>query len=393
MLGRGRILTWIGITLLSCTFLMLLMGQDCVAQSDPCNPDPCQTIPKAVPETCTSVAGVCAPANDFTCDCEAGFTWQYANYTCEPPPPESFFSDDFESGLGKWLVSGWDWAISEPDGRCSVNYASESPEGSYPPHANSTMTSRHTVDLSRATAPMLTFWHRIGVYSSDQASVEISEDGGITWATLADFTNTWRSTWSLVQLDLTNYKTNRIKIQFRLRSNGDHETWGWDIDDVQIREMDTQEFTFPFADDFESGMGNWLVAGDSWGLTEDWYVSPTHSVGESLDGSYPRHANSPMILAHPIDLSGATAPVLTFWHKIGVYSSDHGYVEISEDGGFTWSVLADFTNTWRSTGSLVQLDLSQYKTTPVMVRFRLRTNGDHETWGWDIDDVRVKELH
>jgi hypothetical protein len=100
-----------------------------------------------------------------------------------------------------------------------------------------------------------------------------------------------------------------------------------------------------------------------------------------------------MILAHPVDLSATTAPTLTFWHKIGVHRYDHGYVEISEDGGLTWTTLADFTDTWLSTGSFVQLDLSSYKTNPITIRFRLRTNGDYQGWGWHVDDVHIKELN
>jgi len=97
-----------------------------------------------------------------------------------------------------------------------------------------------------------------------------------------------------------------------------------------------------------------------------------------------------LITAHPIDLSSTDNPELTFWHKIGVEKYDHGYVDISEDGGITWTNLADFTNTWRSTWTLVPpISLSDYKASPVKIRFRLRSNGSYQTWGWDIDDVNV----
>ncbi len=42
---------------------ILLMGQDCLAQTDPCNPDPCQSISNAVAGTCTEVGGACTGAS------------------------------------------------------------------------------------------------------------------------------------------------------------------------------------------------------------------------------------------------------------------------------------------------------------------------------------------
>lgn len=72
----------IGIVVL---FSFFLIGQDSAAQTDPCNPDPCQGIQNAVPDTCTLIpGGPCAP-DDFACDCEMGFYWQDATNTCELP--------------------------------------------------------------------------------------------------------------------------------------------------------------------------------------------------------------------------------------------------------------------------------------------------------------------
>jgi len=81
---RNGLSVWIGIVVLSGVFLT---RQDCAAQSDPCNPDPCQGIPNAVAGTCTPVGGSCTPANDFTCGYDTGFAWQNAAHTCEELPP------------------------------------------------------------------------------------------------------------------------------------------------------------------------------------------------------------------------------------------------------------------------------------------------------------------
>ena len=63
---------------------IFVMGQDCAAQ---CDPDPCQGIMNAAPDTCVPVGGgSCAPATDFTCACDPGFDWQDATNTCDALP-------------------------------------------------------------------------------------------------------------------------------------------------------------------------------------------------------------------------------------------------------------------------------------------------------------------
>jgi len=86
--------------------------------------------------------------------------------------------------------------------------------------------------------------------------------------------------------------------------------------------------------------------------------------------------------------------VLTFWHRIGLHGDDYGHVDVSGDGGTTWSELVHYTNIIESTWARKQLDLREYRTSPVLIRFRLRDNGDgaYNLLGWDIDDVEIREL-
>jgi hypothetical protein len=52
-------------------------------EDDPCDPDPCEGIQDATPDTCTAVA-----SDDFTCDCDEGFEWNGGTNTCaEVPDP------------------------------------------------------------------------------------------------------------------------------------------------------------------------------------------------------------------------------------------------------------------------------------------------------------------
>ena len=41
-----------------------------------------------------------------------------------------------------------------------------------------------------------------------------------------------------------------------------------------------------------------------------------------------------MILSHPIDLSSAVFPVLTFWDQISLWKGGYAGVDVYDDGGF-----------------------------------------------------------
>jgi len=161
---------------------------------------------------------------------------------------------------------------------------------------------------------------------------------------------------------------------------------------VSFTNTSLSQITFPFSDDFESGFSNWLVSGQDWDTTSFTFRSPNHSITDSPYGNYPPYSNATITLASPIDLSSSNSPVLTFWHRYFVRSgSDYCHVEISEDGGFNWSELASYTG-YNRTLFPEQIDLSNYKTSPILIRFRLRDNGDQYVYdGWYIDDVSINE--
>jgi len=150
---------------------------------------------------------------------------------------------------------------------------------------------------------------------------------------------------------------------------------------------------YPFSDDFESGLSNWIVSGHDWNLTTD-SRSGNYSVTDSPDGNYPNNANAIITLAGIIDLSGSDSPVLTFWHKYSIAYRDYIYVEISTDGGWTWSELKSrYSDKYQSTWTLEQINLSDYKTSQVKIRFRLRETGSSESDGWYIDDVEITGIN
>jgi bacillopeptidase F len=140
------------------------------------------------------------------------------------------------------------------------------------------------------------------------------------------------------------------------------------------------------------------------GWTTNWIWAPstiyahggTHSVTDSPIGMYADSSNT--WLASPmIDLTATSAPKLTFWHRYDIETGyDYAYVELSSDGGATWTSIAPagpYGNRYTgplSTFTLVTIDISAYKTSAaVVIRFRLQTDTSTQHDGWYIDDIGI----
>jgi hypothetical protein len=311
----------------------------------------------------------------------------------EDPLPYPF-SDNFDRGLGNWLVNGQDWALTTSTARSGGYSVSDSPSGKYSANSEAILTLAGSVDLSESISPVLTFWHKVDVPdANDVLYIEVSNDGGNTWTSII-FSSYTFSTWRYVQINLDDYKTSTVKVRFRLRADGNATAGdGWYIDDVEIKEKSPAALPYPFSDNFDHGLGNWIASGQDWALTTSTAYSGSYSVTDSPSGNYVSNAESQIILAYPIDLSSATLPILTFWHKLNVpEATDHGYIDISIDGGSTWTyAVKDYSSTV-SNWTYEQLDLSSYKASSVKVRFRLKADGNAAVGdGWYIDDVVIRE--
>ncbi|MDI6791769.1 MAG: choice-of-anchor D domain-containing protein [bacterium] len=302
-----------------------------------------------------------------------------------------YFADDFEKGLDKWY--SWDsWGLTNSLYRSGSYSLTDSPDGDYANNADAIVTITGDIDLSASTSPVLTFWHRYSIGWYDYASVEISTDGGETWSELRKLSSGDQSTWTLEQIDLSDYKTYPVKINFRLQESGSYEGDGWYIDDVEIKERDEATLSLPFHDSFENGPGHWIVSGWDWDLTTATSLSGSHCLTDSPDENYPNNARAIITLAGCLDLSASTSPVLLFWHKYSIGWGDYGEVEISTDGGTTWSELKKWSSGDQKTWTLEQIELSNYKTSQVKVRFRLAETGLSEADGWYIDDVIITDI-
>jgi fibronectin type 3 domain-containing protein len=148
---------------------------------------------------------------------------------------------------------------------------------------------------------------------------------------------------------------------------------------------------FPLSEDFETGLSAWTPGG-AWGLTTLDHRSPSHAATDSPTGFYADNQDQALTLASSVNLTGAVRPALRFWHRHDLEQDyDFAQVEISTNGGATWSLLpgARYTGA-RMAWARDQLDLSPYiGQADVRLRFRITTDFSVVRDGWTVDDVRV----
>lgn len=151
-----------------------------------------------------------------------------------------------------------------------------------------------------------------------------------------------------------------------------------------------------FFDNMEGGANGWTHGGtqDQWQLG-----APTSGPGAAysganlwatnLAGNYNSSANA-WLMSPAINLTGVTNATLQFAHWYDFETSyDKGYVEISTNGGSTWTQLGN-TYTGASGGfALPTFDLTAYAGQTVNLRFRMTSDSSITKAGWYIDDVKI----
>ena len=142
-----------------------------------------------------------------------------------------------------------------------------------------------------------------------------------------------------------------------------------------------------FTDGFESGSGNW--SGD-WGISQVTSHLGNYSFTESPTGNYPNNANLIATLNQPIMLGPYFGAYLQFYHAYWIENGfDFGHIEVSIDGGNTWTEVATYTGT-QSQWTFESIDLSAFcGLNDVRIRFRLTSDGAVTEDGWYIDDVKI----
>ncbi len=162
------------------------------------------------------------------------------------------------------------------------------------------------------------------------------------------------------------------------------------------------------SEDFNGTVPGWFTINNSTGGTPAnaaWALYNSSPGFQSNDNSVFVLSNSDaqgsggttrtQLISPTFNTTGCTSLTLSFWHFFRLYTSaDHGYVEVSTDGGATWvaPALADYNATIGSATAWVNavLDLSAYVNQPNM---KIRFNYYAEYgWYWEIDNVVISGI-
>jgi hypothetical protein len=316
--------------------------------------------------------------DDLTVD---GSMWKRVNripvYNTTPPAPSMWCGDlalpNGDYGLGRY---GCNW--------------------------DDVLTLTEPINLSGADPGddvWLDFWFWLNSdCCGDEFIVEITNDSS-DWAN-ASYVATWSgnfTSWQQEQLTLSDFIGNdTVYIRFRFVSDDSYTPDnGVFLDNVSVYNS-TVDF-IPMQT-FDNPWNNWtamMLETSKWHIVDTQSHSPDHSWwnGDDADDEYLNCMNDALITPE-INLgdyggSGYEA-VLMFWHTYDMAddTGDKAYVDVSTDGGSTWTQLAMYENARDWTQEFI--DLSGYLGETIHLRFRFYSDYAITDAGWYVDDVEVE---
>ncbi len=199
-------------------------------------------------------------------------------------------------------------------------------------------------------------------------------------------------------------------IQINLNPNiqvGDSFQFVLSVDNGAYTVNDTITKSYGFStvifNDEGNNMNNWTTA--QWNTTTSAYVSDPTSITDSPSGNYGDDENNPITLSSPLDLSSADYAELSFWAKWDIENNwDYVQVMVSSDNGVTWIPLQgeytnDGTGSFQPAGEpvydgtsdwvLENIDISNYTSDQVLIKFVLMSDGSINDDGFYFDDLQV----
>jgi murein tripeptide amidase MpaA len=181
--------------------------------------------------------------------------------------PTVLLSDDASNGISNWTASGG-WNTTTSKYHTPPASFNESPNGTYPSSANSTLTKTTGMNLTGYDYVTLQYWTYWAIEPSyDFATVEISTNNGSSWSTLRTSIMqkgvgssqpstaygydgyTPGLTFIFQEINLSNYIGQTVKLRFHTVSDGGEERDGFFVDDIRVlgyhKSIDTGVFVSP----------------------------------------------------------------------------------------------------------------------------------------------------
>ncbi len=169
--------------------------------------------------------------------------------------------------------------------------------------------------------------------------------------------------------------------------------------------------TFMFEDSYDDPTVLWNITATpvnpKWEATTTTYHSGPVSYADSKSGEYASNCDVKLTMKDPVNLTGVSSAVLTFWTKYDIEDEwDAGQIEISTNNGSTWTPMETSLtapgsgNGAQTSGEPVldgtvsewtfqEIDLSGYEGEQIKIRFELKADGYIEEDGWYLDDIKI----
>lgn len=148
--------------------------------------------------------------------------------------------DDFESNIHKWNSdSSWNTTYQSPHSGRKCLRNTDKPI--YENGMNSVIEFKYPFDLSQLNTAHISYWTKYFIETGkDFGYMEISADGGQTWAQLSDTYTGIRATWTQEFLSLNEYcghGFDNVMLRFHFVSDTvqGYPALGWYIDDIKIQ--------------------------------------------------------------------------------------------------------------------------------------------------------------
>lgn len=275
------------------------------------------------------------------------------------------------------------------------------------PNTGGQPSAAREVDLSGGLIPatlQFDFHTSSGVDSSDAVTVEVSSDGGTTYTELETLTGIRGAVSGSRSFDISAFASANTRVRFRVSKyyGGNNEHFFLDYVQVGIGDRGHEE-VWSVEDRFEldayDNNDGTLVWSGSWVEVDPQSSGAGPSAGQvrvaggelRLD-DYPNTGGEPSA-ARAVDLSGnAATATLSFDYRTssGVDASDAVSVEISSDGGTSYTELETITAVSGASSGSRDFDISVFASADTVIRFRVSNLYGGSNEYFYVDNVRIE---
>ena len=314
---------------------------------------------------------------------------------------EVIFSESFESCIPPdWSVDNgiWECCIhngSEPWGGGSL-YAATICDANYLAYTDSRIISPE-IQLPGTTSYEelhLRFWHRFSYSTNDVGYVQIQVYDGAwsAWTSISNAVLQESAIWTQMDIDLTAYANQMIRIAFFHSASPPYESDGWRIDDIFLTKK-TPEFT----GDFECGWEDWSADRGVWEVGKSSGPPVCYSGGQCagtvLNGNYPASTDTRLV-SPTIEIPINGGCEVCFHHWLSYSTNETAYVQIQtyDDLSGLWSAWIDVEGPFTGiSGNWFRtcIDLSTYAGQKVRIAFYHTADPPYESSGWYVDQIRI----